>query len=252
MKKIIAALAAVMILFASVSLAEDLTSLGDEELINLFLQVRLEMEHRGISPALAADSAVSGEKAAASERLREFFVYWSRNDLDGMMTLCAPSWQEREEQPRTALFALLRNRTPLDMTVESFIGDPADGSVHAAVVSRMDRHNGKDPVVYRLELEMVREDDGLWYLNPRSLVTEESGIVYADTTPEPAQVPEGLTDGTLLYYQPEGGSYYHLDPNCRRVNERFLPLEDCFTWAEVNDEAYRSLKPCEICGAPER
>ncbi len=252
MKKLVAALAAVMILFAAVSLAEDLTSLGDEELINLFLQVRLEMEHRGISPALAADSAVSDEKAAASERLREFFVYWNRNDLDSMLTLCAPSWQEREEQPRTALFALLRNRTPLDMTQEDFAGDPAEGSVRVIVTSRMDRHNGKDPAVYRLELEMVREDDGLWYLNPRSLVTEETGIVYTDTTPEPAPAPEGLTDGTLLYYQPEGGEYYHLDPNCRRINERFLPLEHCFTWAEVNDEAYRYLKPCAICGAPER
>ena len=252
MKKLVAALASVMILFTSVSLAEDLSSLGDAELINLFLQVRLEMEHRGISPDLAADSAVSGEESAAAERLREFFINWNLNDLDGMMTLCAPSWQEREEQPKTALFALLRNRTPIDMTAESFIGDPAEGFVHVVVVSRMDRHNGMEPAVYRLELEMVKEDDGLWYLNPRSLVTEEIGIVYADTTPEPTPTPEGLTDGTLLYYQPEGGLYYHLDPNCRRVNQRFLPLEDCFTWAEVNDEAYRSLKPCEICGAPER
>ena len=57
---------------------------------------------------------------------------------------------------------------------------------------------------------------------------------------------------TKLYYQPTGGEYYHLDQNCIRVHSSYLPLQGCFLYSELNDEPYRDLKPCEICGAPLR
>ena len=252
MKKWIACLAAVMTLFAAVSLAEDLPSLTDEELTGLYQQVQAEMERRGLIPAgPEADSETEKEKTAAAKRLTEFFSYWSVNDLDNMLALSAPSWQEHMENPRTALFGKLLNRTPMSMTMDSIAGDPAAGTVRVTLTSLINRNNGKDPLWYRMELVMVKEN-GVWYLDPRSLVNEECMGVTPDTTPEPAPTPEGLTDGTLLYYVPGGGEYYHLDPNCRRVNGRFLPLEDSFTWAEVNDEAYCGLQPCQVCGAPKR
>jgi len=55
-----------------------------------------------------------------------------------------------------------------------------------------------------------------------------------------------------LYYQPEGGNYYHLDQNCRGVNPMYLPLQDRFLYSDLNDEPYRDLQPCAICGAPVR
>ena len=57
---------------------------------------------------------------------------------------------------------------------------------------------------------------------------------------------------TVLYYNPDGGSKYHLDPNCLSVLPKYQPLEGQFTYAEVNDEQYSSLEPCRICNAPER
>ena len=64
-------------------------------------------------------------------------------------------------------------------------------------------------------------------------------------------VPE-ITADTILYYNPSGGEYYHLDQNCRRINERYLPLKGSFRYSELNDKAngFSRLKPCEICGAP--
>ena len=51
---------------------------------------------------------------------------------------------------------------------------------------------------------------------------------------------------------PEGGEYYHLDENCRRVAEKYLPMKGIFTYWELNYDEYKDLKPCAICGAPSR
>ena len=64
--------------------------------------------------------------------------------------------------------------------------------------------------------------------------------------------PETAAADTVLYYQPAGGEYYHLDPDCLSVNPKFLPLQDSFLYAELSDEPYRALKPCEVCEAPFR
>jgi len=64
--------------------------------------------------------------------------------------------------------------------------------------------------------------------------------------------PETAGADTVLYYQPAGSVYYHLDPDCLSVNPKFLPLQDSFLYAELDDEPYRALKPCEVCEAPFR
>ncbi len=61
-----------------------------------------------------------------------------------------------------------------------------------------------------------------------------------------------ITDDTPLYYIPEIGEFYHLSPTCRAVSIQHKPLQAHFTFAEVNNEAYRKLTPCSACGAPQR
>ena len=90
----------------------------------------------------------------------------------------------------------------------------------------------------------------------RREVLDEMGRRWIPAEPETAAEPEGHTEtaaeDTVLYYQPNGGEYYHLDPNCKRIHPKFLPLQDSFLYAAVNDEPYLDLKPCEVCGAPFR
>lgn len=75
----------------------------------------------------------------------------------------------------------------------------------------------------------------------------ESGKVTSGRT------SEVHTDGELvLYYNPEGGTRYHTDKNCLSTNPRYLPFSGQFTYAEVNDEAYAQLQPCNVCDAPLR
>ena len=68
-------------------------------------------------------------------------------------------------------------------------------------------------------------------------------------TPSPTETPAIYPD-TVLYYNPSGGEYYHLDQNCKRINERYLPLQGHFKYSELTNDKYSKLKPCAICGAP--
>ena len=212
----------------------------------------------------AVISAVSLEQVAATttpevsdtettDRLELFFRYWSANMQDEMLTLCAPSWQSSADNPKSALFYLLANRKPIDYTVEKVSGTSEDTSRTVTVTSTIDRNNGKDPVKYRLSVLMVKEG-GVWYVDPQSLKTYEE----ADTpdpaiqaTPAPTKAPAANAN-TVLYYNPDGGTKYHLDQNCKSTHAKYLPMKGHFTYAEINDAKYKNLSPCNVCAAPLR
>ncbi len=53
-------------------------------------------------------------------------------------------------------------------------------------------------------------------------------------------------DATELYYNPNGGQYYHEAQYCTGVKDRYLPLT-AFTYGELESEPFASLKPCPNC-----
>ena len=59
-----------------------------------------------------------------------------------------------------------------------------------------------------------------------------------------------LPADAVLYYNPNGGQYYHADQNCSSIKNRFLPLEGSMTYAELDDPAYGALTPCKHCNPP--
>lgn len=248
MKKIVAFLAALMILAASAALADNLKDLSDEELTELWQAVVTEMEDRGMYYGYRP-SAEEPEKTAMLERVVTFFKYWAANDLDGMTDLCSADWRESEEYPQTALFALLANRTPKELTVVNVSGGENDAIRTVTVNTLMDRNDGRDPALYYLNILMLRDGDGKWYVYPKSLQTYEPIGIEETEAPE---MPDATEGDITLYYVPEGGEYYHADQNCPRVNDRFLPMSGMFLYSELNDEPFRGLKPCAICGAPQR
>ncbi len=56
---------------------------------------------------------------------------------------------------------------------------------------------------------------------------------------------------TKLYYNPDGGSYYHSVDNCLDVKEKFLPLA-AFTYGQLEEETFASLERCPACAPPMR
>jgi hypothetical protein len=57
--------------------------------------------------------------------------------------------------------------------------------------------------------------------------------------------------GTPLYYNPDGGQYYHSDQNCPSVKDKYLPLSP-FTYGELGNDPYTKLTPCASCNPPKR
>ncbi len=250
--KIAAALAAAVMLLVSAALAEDVSGLTDEELKDLYRRVTEEMKNRGIAYAGdSLDGSLPGTAdAEMTGRLYEFFVYWSAGRYDDMLNLCSPIWKEGQEEPRTELFRILANRTPVSLEILAVSGDATYAERTVTATSHIDRNNGTAVEMYLFHVEMWRED-GLWYVNPDSLTTCQVFETVEEPTPVPAEEAE-VTDDTVLYYNAEGGEYYHADPYCRVVHPNYQPLTGMFTAAQLNDEPYRDLKPCAVCGAPLR
>ena len=201
------------------------------------------------------------------ERMIGFYSYWSVNRQEDMLSYCDPRWTAENEDPKLSLFVLLANRTPQSVTILQVSGTEADDERDVTVNSLISRNNGNPAELYRMTVRMVRAD-GEWYVDPESLRTYE--ILETETpepdpagTPEPAGMPEATADSPetkqapaeadlLLYWNPEGGRFYHADPECKSVHPKFLPLTASFLYAEVNEETYRGLEPCGVCGAPQR
>ncbi|MBQ3706153.1 MAG: hypothetical protein II888_06830 [Clostridia bacterium] len=203
--------------------------------------------------SVPATATPAPANTSTEDRLDSFFRYWAANRLDEMLTLCSPSWQSGEDNPRSALFRLLANRTPLDYSIDKTSGTSEDTSRTVTVTSTLDRNNGKDPVKYRLSVLMIREGDE-WYVDPQSLKTYEEAetvdpatVATATPSPEPS-----VSAATVLYYNPDGGTKYHLDPNCKSTHAKYLPFKGHFTYGEISDDKYKGLSPCNVCAAPLR
>ncbi len=208
------------------------------------------------------DSAVPSEQNAeepdqgqiAVSRLRNFFQYWQANQTEEMVTLCLPSWRASVENPVVSLFQLLANRKPVDeIEAENITGTNNDTSRTITIVVLFSRNTGKEPAKYRMNIRVAYEENN-WYVDPLSLKSNEKAetkdpreLETSTPTVEPTYGPN-----TVLYYNTDGGTKYHLDPECKSTHKKFLPFKGHFTYAEVNDPKYANLKPCNVCGAPLR
>ena len=184
--------------------------------------------------------------------------YWCNNQIENMVNLVQPSWATLQDNPASALFTVISNRTPGEYTIEGVSGTSADSSRTVTMSAFIDKNNGKEAVKYRFMILMVREG-GEWYVDPNSLATND----VATETPSPAPGKEVVSQslqprmtvtpipdpGTKLYYNASGGKYYHADPNCSAVNEKFLPMASVL-YSELDNAPYSALQPCLKCGAP--
>ena len=55
-----------------------------------------------------------------------------------------------------------------------------------------------------------------------------------------------------LFFNPNGGRFYHLDQNCRSIKDRYLPLEGVLSYKELDNSEYAKLTPCAHCNPPLR
>ena len=197
--------------------------------------------------------------SAAQLQLMAFMNYWGENQLDQMVTLCKPDWVNNQENPKSALFLLLTNRTPLSYSVEAVSGNSADDSRTITITVLISKASNATPEYYRMQVLMFRVNNN-WYVDPNSLngskvsvTAAPDGSVQTQTTvptsePEPTQVPSA---STVLYYNPDGGKYYHAVDNCSSVGAKYIPLSPLY-YSDLNSTNFKSLMPCPRCKPPER
>lgn len=219
----------------------DVTSLNDEDLADLEKRIRSEIENRN-----------AGTDEACADRLVEFFAYWSASELESMLDYCSLAWKNANADPKQELFRILGNRVPKTFELKELGALSDDGTRTAAVSTVIDPQNGGETKKYLYRITVVRDSDGKWYVDPVSLYTiepEEYETPQPELTPVP---PAPDMEGTLLFYVPEGGEKYHVDPDCPAVNDRYKPMQGTFLYGQLNSDPYRDLEPCPVCGAPER
>ncbi|MBQ8202280.1 MAG: hypothetical protein IJZ74_11010 [Clostridia bacterium] len=202
------------------------------------------------SPTLTPDPyAVEG---AAVEQLKSFFYFWALNNDENMVALTAPSWRSSVEDPKKSLFTILVNRTPdHDYEITNITGTENDLVRTATVKATIDKHNNRAKERYVFKIIMLKED-GTWYVDPRSLEShdkETATPATVNTTPTQPPLYTG-TPSTVLYYNPDGGSMYHLDANCKKVGKEYKPLKGSFYFSQLSEAPYNELTPCNVCGAP--
>jgi len=196
----------------------------------------------------------------AEKRLSLFMDLWKINNTTEMVNLVQPSWRNQQQDAPAALFLSLANRTPEDFTIEDISGTETDSSRTITMRATINKNTGKAPVVYRFMVMMVREGNE-WYVNPNSLATndttantnEEENVVKTQGTGSVTEPPrETVTPAppadTLLYYN-QGGNYYHMDPQCPKVAQDFLPFDSSFPYSELRSYN-NALLPCLNCNAP--
>ena len=185
-------------------------------------------------------------------QMESFLYFWTVNKHDDMISLCAPSWQSGVDEPKKELFRIMANRTLLDYESEKITGTENDTTRTVTVKVTVQRGT-KAAQKYRLQVVMLKENE-MWYVDPRSLISQEP-VDTSSPTPAVTPTPDpnaNVTSSTKLYYNADGGSRYHADPNCKSAHERYLPFKGVFTYGEVNDAKYKELMPCNVCNAPLR
>ncbi|MEG2604092.1 MAG: hypothetical protein RSB91_04110, partial [Clostridia bacterium] len=81
-------------------------------------------------------------------------------------------------------------------------------------------------------------------------VVNTSKVVGLATPAPRTTVSPAPPGSTTLYYNTNGGSFYHLDANCSKVRSEYLPLTGTFLYSELENDPYKKLQPCLACGAP--
>ena len=216
------------------------------------------------APATPAAYVVDTMSVSAAQKLLEnFLIQWGENNIPQMLSMCAPSWVSKQQSPETALWNLMRNRRPTEYLVENVQGSEADTSRTITVKVTFENKGTGDVTVNRMQVLMFRVNDN-WYVDPNSLngtvvdeAAEQARAEQASQRIQTTKVPVTPTpkptgdDAVQVYYNPDGGRYYHKKPSCPDVAESYWPLTPLY-YSDLETQKFQHLMRCPTCDAPAR
>ncbi len=237
---------------------EDNTTGGGTDLSGLFgrdvtasdvTALSNSVTNANISPSSVQPQVTPDSRSQAQERLEQFMNSWMNLDYTAMLDYCSPAWKNSKSNPEQAIFKVRGTQTPTQFEITYVSGNDADDSRTITMEALIDRGDGNEPSRYRYEVLMLRVN-GQWYVDPDSLTTATKVVNAGTPTVHYTLMPTNSPDpNQILYYNPDGGSYYHTDDNCSSTSIKYLPLRGSFRYSEI---ANYDLKPCSKCNAPNR
>ena len=202
-----------------------------------------------------AAQSVSAQKSGAEITLENFMEKWRKGIVADMLDLTAPSWRNAQTHPSETLYWKFGQK-PLSEWRQN--GEPTGTEASTArtisVIADISYNNTIRTYQYDA---VILQEDGKWFVDPNSLSTglliakpDPTPDPNATPTPEPTATPEPTTNPkTKMYYNKNGGSFYHAEAECPSVGKKYLPLAS-FEFSKLGESPYNKLKPCDECGAP--
>jgi hypothetical protein len=209
-------------------------------------------------------SSNSNSASLAQQKLEQFMSAWGSKDYASMVAYSAPNWVDQFEDQReaeTSIFHLTAIRTPLDYQVIDVSGSDSDQTRTITMQASISKNDGREPQKYNFQILMIRANNE-WYVDPNSIsssqVVQQAGQVnqtqqaapLVEATVQPSS--SAVRSDTVLFYNQDGGQYYHLDANCASVADRYKPLTAMFYFRDVSNDTFKNLIPCPVCKAPAR
>lgn len=220
-----------------------------------------------------------GAASQAQMKLDQFMAAWATKNYTEMVNLSAPNWVNQFETQRDAetdIFHRSYIRTPVNYQVIDVSGSDTDQTRTITMQATMSRNDGQPSQLYQFQILMIRNNNE-WYVDPNSIsspqlvqqtaqqpqadmgaqaMAEEADqandqVQIATTQVAVPQINATRSD-TVLYYNQDGGEYYHLDPNCSSIGAKYKPLTASFYYRDVSNDTFKNLKTCPHCNAPKR
>lgn len=246
---------------------QEQTAEGDDSLTQL-ADASDGMPTDTMTAANGMQVSATGGNSAAETALNAFMTKWQSGIIETMVELTSTSWRNKMSSsnsgPSQNLYWKFSPKKLESWYIDSTSsGTDADESRTISVIADVTTQGTTR--TYRYDAIMIREGDS-WFVDPDSLA---SGTRVADETPAPENVamvgdvlvitpspapsptPE-TTKGTKLYYNKDGGKYYHINAECPSLDKKYVPLSASFTYGELGDKPYKTLKACTRCNAPAR
>lgn len=192
--------------------------------------------------------------------LSNFMDAWKGKDTNLLLSYVSPAWKSQQSSAVDALSTILGPAVPVGWSV---LEEPADVENESKARIRMDLLLNGRYYDYHFTITLINEV-GRWFMNPESFragalreKTQDGSVTTAIETgmpvkldPTPTPRPQlKAAHGTVLYYNPSGGRYYHGDMNCGTVEAEFLPMKE-FLYEKLESMPFSGLSPCVACGAP--
>lgn len=218
----------------------------------------------------AAESTEPGMASLAQQKLVLFMNAWGNKNYAEMVKYSDPKWVnsfQTQKDAESNIFYLAAIRTPTRFNILDVTGTDADQVRTINMQAYISKSDGKEPQLYNFQILMVRSNNE-WYVDPASISssqivqeTTSSGMsseqmaqaaISEEQQQAQAQQVNQTRSDTVLYYNQDGGEFYHLDPNCATLGERYKPLTAMFYYRDVSNDTFKNLKACPVCKAPGR